>query len=212
MKILAIGAHFDDVELGCGGTLLKHRDAGDQIYILVVSHSGYRSQTLRFSRLKKVAKQEGIKSAKILGAKLFCCNKTPTIIIPTEKLVLDLELIVNKIQPDRVYTHSAYDCHADHAAIGFTSLRACRKCPEIFTYRSNWYIINGANGEIDDNYYVNISEYIEQKERLMRIFESEMKKVNYTWIDFVKAQNKASGAKVGVDFAETFRCIKMFWK
>jgi len=209
MKILAIGTHFDDVELGCGGTLLKHRDKGDEIYIIVVTHSGYKSPNKRFNRKPELAKEEGEKSAAFLRAKLICCAKEPLVLIPTEKLVLDIEKIVNSINPKRVYTHQPNDSHADHAAVGYISLRACRKCDEVILYRSNWYIMDSAP---DDNYYVDISDHIDQKVQLLRLFESEMKNSDYAWIDFVKKQNSAAGAKVGVDYAETFHTIKMFWK
>lgn len=209
MKILAIGAHFDDVELGCGGTLLKHRDKGDDITILVLTHSGYNSPSGKFYRKKEEARMEGEMSAKILGAKLLCLNLEPTMLIPTEKLVLQIEESVNKINPDRVYTHQPNDSHADHATTGYVSLRACRKCDEVLLFRSNWYIMDNAQ---DDNFYVDISDFIEQKDKLIRLFESEMKKVNYSWIDFVKKQNGANGAKVDVSYAETFHLVKMFWK
>lgn len=209
MKILAIGAHFDDVELGCGGTLLKHKERGDDISIIVITHSGYESPTTNSVRSKDQAKLEGEKCAKMLGASLICCDKEPTVLVPTEKFVLEVEHIVSKIKPDRVYTHRPNDSHADHAAVGYVSLRACRKCDEILLYRSNWFVTDGTQ---EDNFYVDISPFMEQKINLIRVYESEMKKVNYSWIDFVKKQNYATGAKVGVKFAETFHFVKMFWR
>ncbi|MCX5816461.1 MAG: PIG-L family deacetylase [Proteobacteria bacterium] len=209
MKILAIGAHFDDIELGCGGTLIKHREKGDEIYLLVVTHSAYESSTKGLNREKAVARAEGKRSAHVLGATLICCDKEPITLVSTEKLVQEIEEIVDRLKPDRVYTHQPNDSHADHAAIGFVSMRACRKCDEVFLYRSNWYIMDNTQ---DDNYYSDISDYIEQKVELLELFESEMKNVNYSWIDFVKRQNMASGAKVNVMYAETFRIVKMFWK
>lgn len=208
MRVLAIGAHFDDVELGCGGTLLKHKSKGDDLYIVVVTHSGYESPTKKMTRTREQAMSEGEKSARILGAHLVCCEKEPLVLTPTESLVLDIEDIVNTIQPDRVYTHQANDSHADHAAVGYISMRACRKCSEVLMYRSNWYIMdNGGH----DNYYVDISDFLEQKMALIGLFESEMKHINFSWIDFVKQQNSAAGLKVNVPYAETFHIMKMFW-
>ncbi len=207
--MLAIGAHFDDIELGCGGTLLKHQDLGDEINLLVVTHSAYTSPSKESSRERDQARTEGEKSARFLRASLLCCNKDPIVLIPTEKLVLEIEGIVNNIKPDRVYTHQPNDSHADHAAVGYISMRACRKCNQVFFYRSNWYIMDNTQ---DDNYYVNISDYMDRKVELLNIFESEMKQVNYSWIDFVKKQNSAAGAKVGVPYAETFHVMKFFWE
>jgi len=209
MRILAVGAHFDDVELGCGGTLLRHKKEGDDIYILVITDSGYASQTKKYRRSSAQARKEGERSAKYLKANLICCNKKPIVLVPTEKLVLEIEKIVNSIKPDCVYTHHPDDSHADHAAVGYVSMRACRKCDKVLMYRSSWYIMDNTR---DDNYYVNISNFIDEKVKLLNFFESEMKNINYSWINFVKKQNSAAGAKVNVSYAETFHMIKMFVK
>ena len=209
MKILAIGAHFDDIELGCGGTLLRHKDNGDDIYLLVITHSGYTSFDKKRARRKEQARSEGEKSAKALGATLICCEKAPVSIVPTEGLVLELEEIINKINPDCVYTHQPNDSHADHAAVGYCSIRASRKCSEVMLYRSNWYIMDNTQ---DDNYYVDISAHMEEKMELMRMFKSEMEQVNYSWVDFVRKQNSASGAKINVSYAETFHIMKKVWE
>ncbi|PWR72860.1 PIG-L deacetylase family protein [Methanospirillum lacunae] len=209
MKVLAIGAHADDVELGCGGTLLRHRNAGDEIYITVVTHSGYTSTNKNLVRHKETALEEGKRSASILKAQFLCLEKEPLVLVPNEKLVLELDEVINRIKPDRIYVHRSSDNHSDHAAVGYVAIRAARKCDSVFLYRSNWYIMdNGA----EDKYYVDISDCIEQKKELIAVFESEMKAVNYSWIDFVIKQNSAAGAKIGVDYAETFQMVKMIWR
>ena len=55
MKILAIGAHADDVELGAAGTIAKHAKAGDQVTILLVTHSGYENFDGKIIRDRQVA-------------------------------------------------------------------------------------------------------------------------------------------------------------
>ena len=208
MKVLAIGTHFDDVELGCGGTLLKHISKGDEVNILVVTHSGYTKEADDFERAKSLAKEEGVKSAHTMGANLHCMDKDPLNLVPTESFVFEIERHINEIRPDRVYTHQPTDTHSDHAAVGTATLRACRKRKEIFLYRSNWYIIDNSP---KDNYYVDISDFVHKKMELLHIYKIEMEKVNYTWIDFVKKQNEAAGARIYTDAAETFHLVKQIW-
>ncbi|WP_419779741.1 PIG-L deacetylase family protein [Maridesulfovibrio sp.] len=205
MKILAIGAHFDDVELGCGGTLFKHSEAGDEIHILVVTHSGYSDDT-NHTRSAEDALQEGKEAAKMIGATLHTLNKETLVLAPSEHLVHNIYEIVAKINPDRVYCHRPNDYHSDHASVGFASLRATRRCPEVFCYRSSWYILDEPQ---DDNCFIDISDYVEQKCTLVKIFKSELEKVNYSWLEFVQAQNHAAGLKIGVKSAETYRVIKI---
>jgi LmbE family N-acetylglucosaminyl deacetylase len=206
MIILAIGAHFDDVELGCGGTLLKHNRRDDELHILVVTHSGYTSKVKAIVRSKTEALEEGKRSAAHLKARLHCLNLEPINILPTEQNIIDLEERILSIRPDIVYTHQPNDSNADHAAVGYMSMRACRKCDRVLLYRSNWYILDDSR---PDNYYVDITEYMGEKESLIRYFDSEMRNVNYSWVDFVKKQNCASGAKIGVGYAETFHAMKI---
>ena len=59
MNVLAIGAHFDDVELGCGGTLAKHKAKGDSVFVYIATESGYRAADNTVIRDNDVARREG---------------------------------------------------------------------------------------------------------------------------------------------------------
>lgn len=208
MRVLAIEAHLDDVELGCGGTLLKHRDQGDELFTLCLTHSSYEVAPGGYRRTKEEALREGMRAAAQLGSRLTVINNEPLVLTATEKLVLEIEAIVRDIRPERVYTHHPNDVHADHAAVGSMSLRACRKINEVFFYRSNWYF---GTGQPEDNFYVDISPQADEKLQLISYFESEIGKANNTWPDFVRKQNQAAGARIGVAHAETFSVLKMTW-
>ena len=67
MNVLAIGAHFDDIELGCAGTLAKHVANGDDVYAYVVTQSGFTNHKNIEVRSNEVATQEGEDAMKILG-------------------------------------------------------------------------------------------------------------------------------------------------
>ena len=69
MKILAIGAHLDDIELACGGTIAKAIKAGNQVKVIVMSKSGYTNFDGKQMRENDVAIQEGTNALKILGLK-----------------------------------------------------------------------------------------------------------------------------------------------
>ena len=69
MNILAIGAHFDDVELGCGGTLARHVLDKDNVFVYVATLSGFSNHNGEMIRKNSVAKSEGEKAMKILGVK-----------------------------------------------------------------------------------------------------------------------------------------------
>ncbi len=79
MNVLAIGAHFDDLELGCGGTLIKHVKRGDNVTMLVVTKSSYNDPNNKVIRRAEVAYEEGEKAASIvtLSPLLTCLIKVP---------------------------------------------------------------------------------------------------------------------------------------
>lgn len=206
MKILAIGAHFDDVEIGCGGTLLKRRlENGDSITILTVTSSEYTSPENGATRKPEVARKEAEDAARIIGAELICMDKEPLTLIHTEQLAHELNHVVQDISPDLVLTHWGGDFHSDHAAVSQSSVRAARHVGTILLYRSNWY---HTETKFIGNYYVDISSYLDKKLDVIRVYDSVLKQVNYSWLDFIRQQNRFMGMKVGVDAAESFRCIK----
>ena len=69
MNILAIGAHFDDIELGCGGTLAKHIKNGDKVYVFVATRSGFSDHRGKLVRSNEVAMKEGKNAMQKLGIK-----------------------------------------------------------------------------------------------------------------------------------------------
>lgn len=205
MKILAIGAHFDDVELGCGGTLFKHKENNDEIYILVLTQSNYVSNN--HIRVKSIAKKEGLKAAKTIGANLICGNFETLNLKPDKSLINYLIQIVEKIQPDIVYTHYIGDQHLDHKAIAECSIIATRKVKKVYAYMSNIYATNPL---FNPNYFVDISKYFTRKLNLVDIYESE-KDTHLNWRKQLEYFNGLYGLKQYTDFVEPFVTIKERW-
>ena len=122
MKILAIGAHYDDVEIGCGGFLLKRVDKGDEIIILTLTESGYTNANNDFTRQAILAKNEAEVAAKLIGAKLISMNKPTNQLIHNEAFSYEFDKIIEKYKPDIVLTHWGGDFHSDPAAVSLSSI------------------------------------------------------------------------------------------
>lgn len=206
-NILAIGAHFDDIELGCGGTVAKHVADGDNVIMLVLTNSAYYNYDGTPIRTVEVAKREGELAAKILGV-----NKLIAIGLETKTLQYGFELIeiINKIideeQIDTIYTHWDKDVHQDHSAIGKATFNAGRHVKNILMYRSNWY---HTSTEFRGNYYSDISNFMDIKIASVKAHENEYTKFGQGWVDFFINEDSNAGKKIGVDFAETFEIIKV---
>lgn len=85
MNVLGVGAHFDDLELGCSGTLIKHVNNGDRVIMLVVTNSSYKNHSGDLIRDGDTAYKEGVKAANIIGAELICMGYE-TFLFPLKNL------------------------------------------------------------------------------------------------------------------------------
>lgn len=206
-NILAIGAHFDDIELGVGGTIARHVAAGDNVIMLVVTNSAYYNYDGTTVRTEEVAAQEGAAAAKILGVNLLI-----SLGMETKTLKYGFELIeaINKVidenNIDLVYTHWDKDVHQDHSAIGRATFNAARHVKNILMYQSNWY---HTSTEFRGNYYSDISDFMDIKVLSVEAHANEVAKFGPKWIKFFENENANAGQKIGCEFAECFEVVKV---
>src|SRR5271157_554573 len=189
MNILAIGAHFDDIELGCGGALARHVAKGDTVYAFIATDSGFINHENKIIRSNEIAKAEGLEAMQMLGVKLICGNFHTLEVEFCEELNVQIVKIVEEKKIEKIYTHWIGDIHHDHQALARASLHSCRHVPRMLMYRSNWY---PSNLDFKGNFYIDITEYWNKKEQSIRVHKSELERTREEWIDFFK--NEATNA------------------
>jgi N-acetylglucosamine malate deacetylase 1 len=205
LNILAIGAHFDDIELGCGGTLIKHAKNGDKVHIIVLTDSEYGNYDGTLIRGKDTALKEGKAAAKIIGGSLKMGPFKTKQVIYGVALIEYLNEVIDSNNIDLVYTHWSHDMHQDHNAIGKATINAARHIPRVLMYRSNWY----ATDELfNKRFYSDISTELEKKIEAIKAHKSEYERRGDKWIDFVVNQNRNDGTEIGVEYAESFEVVK----
>lgn len=206
MNILAIGAHFDDVELGCGGALARHAREGDDVFVYVPTLSGFAGPGKQTVRTNETALKEANEAMRILGIKKLICGEFETMEVEfCEPLNVEIVRIVEDHKIDKVYTHWVGDIHHDHQAVSRGSLHGCRHVPRMLMYRSNWY---HSTLDFRGNYYVDITDYWDIKEKAVRAHASEMERIGNAWIDFFRNEAENAGQKIGVGLAEVFEMVK----
>lgn len=206
MNILAIGAHFDDVELGCGGALAKHTQNGDNVYVYVATVSGFTNQYNQTVRSSEIALGEAQAAMQILGVKELICGKFKTLEVEfVDELNIEILRIVQEKKIDKVYAHWIGDIHHDHQAVAKASLHSCRHVPRLLMYRSNWY---HSTMEFRGNFYIDITRQWDTKERAIQAHASEMDRTSSKWIGFFKNEAENAGQRIGVNYAEVFEVVK----
>ncbi|MBW7954468.1 PIG-L family deacetylase [Candidatus Gracilibacteria bacterium] len=164
-KILAIGPHPDDIELGCFGTMCRYASEGDDINFLVLTKGEGGSNGLDRTN-------EAKESASLLKCNLFIENLKDKYVSEGVETISVIEKYINKIKPDIVFIPSRYDTHQDHRAIHYASLVATRLINEIYIYQSP-----STNTDFKPNYYVDITDFIETKLKAVKIHSSQGGKV-----------------------------------
>lgn len=206
MNVLAIGAHFDDVELGCGGSLAKHADNGDNVYVYVATKSGYKNQNQEIVRSNKIAIHEAKQAMKHLNVKQLICGNFTTLEIEfIDELNLEIIKLIENFNIDLVYTHWDGDIHHDHQALSKSSLHSCRHVKRLLMYRSNWY---HSTKEFKSNFYIDITDYWSQKMKAILEHKSEMTRTNNKWLGFFRNEAENAGQRIGVKYAEVFEVVK----
>ena len=206
MNILAIGAHFDDVELGCGGALARHVANGDVVYVYVATVSGFVNQYGQTVRGSEAALEEAQNAMQVLGVKEMICGQFKTLEVEfVDSLNIEILKIVQEKEINMVYTHWIGDIHHDHQAVARASLHSCRHVPRLLMYRSNWY---HSTMEFRGNFYVEITDYWDTKERGIRSHVSEIDRTGEKWISFFKNEAENAGQRIGVKYAEVFEVVK----
>ena len=205
MNILAIGAHTDDIELGCGGTLLKHVARGDTVHMLTMTDSAYSAPDGTPVRLAAEARSEAEKSASIIGATLTILPYKTFGVPCTDETTSVILSYIQAHKIDTVYSHWVHDIHLDHVQTGRAVLMAGRHVPRFMMYRSNYYT---STQPFIGNLYSDISETFDRKLEAIRCFETELIRVSYSWIDFFTHQNSNDGKVIGVKYAEAFEIVR----
>lgn len=199
MNILAIGAHPDDIELGCGGTLIKYANNGCNVYLCVMSNGSQAGEPA-----KRMLEQE--ESARRMKAKEVIwgtCEDTK--ITVCQENVNFIENIVKKINPREVYVNFADDSHQDHRALAQCVVSATRYVKRVLFYED--YTSSNFNPDI----FVDIEPVLDAKINVMQAFDSQINRTfpsGLNMLEGVKAVANFRGFQAKVRYAEGFKAVR----
>ena len=211
-NVLAIGAHPDDIEFGCFGTLKKHIDAGDNVTLLVMTHSSVKDAfTQAVTRNAQVSVEEAERAAEVLGAELILGPFRDTKVPFDAESVAFIEKVVKSKNIDTVYTHWSGDTHQDHINTLSATMAATRLVPNVLCYEQV-PLPRITTIYPTANYYVDITDTLETKLDGCRAHKSQIDKFNqggFDILDGIKTLAKYRGNQAGVRYAEAFDVLKM---
>ena len=195
-RVLVIGAHPDDVEIGCGGAMAKHHAAGDLLHILTLSRGAAGGDTnLRMA--------EAQKAASLFGAHLEMANLQDTHISEGRETIEIISNAIRDMTPTHIYTHCTEDTHQDHRAVHNASLVAARGVPNVYCYQTP-----SSTVEFHPNRFVDITDFIKAKLQAIDMYGSQSERMAALEPDNILATARYWGRFAGYIMAEPMRIVR----
>lgn len=223
-QILVVAAHPDDEVLGCGGTIARHADVGDQVQVLIMAEGATSRQQQRdreqvgdeLSALTRAAHAAGV----ILGAagvELLALPDNRLDSLDLLDVIKQIETRINRYQPQAVYVHHAGDVNVDHRRLHEAVVTACRPTPGHCVKRllsfevassSEWQP-PGSAPTFQPNWFVDISDQWRRKRDALLAYASEMRPWPHARsLEALEHLARWRGAQVGVEAAEAFCLLR----
>jgi len=207
-NVLAVGAHADDVDIGCGGTVALHAKKGDNVIILVMAESSYTYYDGRVLRTKEEGEIEEKNAAKILGAKLINLGFETKKVPYSAESIEAINEIIDKYNIDIIYTHWYHDTHQDHRRTTQAVLSAGRYVKNILMYEPEYPAGRSYSG-FRNQYYMDITSTFEIKMEAIRQHKSQIKKYGDEFLEAIEARARHRGYEIGNKYAECFEVIRI---
>lgn len=209
MKILAIGAHLDDIELACGGTLVNWLRKGYAVKMVLMSDSAFTTAHGRTERSREVALTEGRTAAGILGISDLEILDFPTKDVPYDSdTVSALDRIMEEFKPTLVLTHWPFDTHQAHRNTALSVISSARRLNSILTYEP--FPPSGRSYvAFRPQVYVDITGSIDIKVEAMKAHRSQYDKYGEDWIEAIQGRARMRGYECGKKYAEVFEVVRL---
>jgi len=217
-RVLAVGAHPDDIEIFCAGTLARFVQKGVQVTMVTVTNGEKGSFELSAEELAEIRKNECREAAKVIGADWIGMGYPDGELIRSPDLHLQMIQVIQKANPDLIITLSPNDYHSDHVEVSkaVTNASFFGVCPQ---FSKDGVVCNGVpfvyfmdttcGVDFVPEEYVDITETLETKLEMYSKHESqhrylkEREGVDFT--DIIKTTAHFRGLQCGAEFAEAFR-------
>ncbi len=210
MKILVVGAHLDDIELACGGTIAKAIRNGHQVKTLIMSKSGYTNKEGQVQRSDDVAVKEGVEALRTLGVEDIEILDFETKDIPFRSDVVNaIDVVMAAYNPDVIFTHHPFDTHQAHEGVAKATIAAARRKNTVFFFEpiqpsGRSYVA------FKPDLYVGIDETVDIKIEALKKHKSEYNKFGgEDWIQGVKSRSGFRGYEIGKKYAEAFEILRL---
>jgi LmbE family N-acetylglucosaminyl deacetylase len=201
MRILAIGAHPDDIEFGCGGTLIKYARQGHEPFLLVMTDGGGGGDG-------SVRQREQEAAARVLRSSRLFWGGYPDTALPLDRsLIQRVERVIQEVRPDFIFVHAPDDTHQDHRHLATCTVTATRYTRNVLFYEGP------TTQNFSPSVFVDIDSVLEDKVASLQTHASQVGKTNIeglTIVDIARSSAHFRGIQGRVRNAEGFVPLRLF--
>lgn len=216
-KILVIAVHPDDETLGCGGTILKHKENEDQIFWLILTKANQNiSKINNVENIQREYIEKAANHYEFDGWKQLNFLTTTLDEYPLGDVIREISNYINEIKPNIIYYHHFADVHSDHrvASEAITSCTKNFRYPFIErvlifeTLSETEFAPSIRNNAFVPNVFSDITTFMEKKLQIMQLFTTEqMPEPLPRAISTIRALGRYRGSRIGVEYAEAFTLL-----
>ena len=199
LNVLAIGAHPDDIEFGCGGTLMKMAKRGDNIHMLIMTKGGMGGKA-------EVRHREQQRAAKFINAKKVFWGRFRDTYVPSNKQVIStVENAIKKTDSEIVFINYYEDTHQDHRLIADNAIASSRYIKSVFFYEVP------TTQRFEPDVFVDISDILKDKLKLLSLHASQVSKTGVEELSILESAKSCAnfrGFQARVKYAEGFKSLR----
>lgn len=222
--VLVVAAHPDDEVLGCGGTIARHAEAGDEVHVLILGE-GVTSRDSRRDNQKRRKDIASLDRAVAAAAKTLGVAKVHRAYLPDNRfdsvdlldVIKEVERVVEIVHPDRLYTHHAGDLNIDHRIVHQAAVTAARPMPggsvsTVLAFEipssTEW---QGANSDRPflPQVYREVTRTLKKKLKALGAYRSEIRPYPHPRsLRSVEILARHRGTAAGMEAAEAFMLVR----
>lgn len=201
VNILAIGAHPDDIEFGCGGSLIKYTRKGHRLSLLVMTGGGLGGPA-------DVRMAEQTASRRILNAEeIFWGGFEDTHLTVGIDLIRKIEQVIETVKPEFIFCNFPDDTHQDHRHLAQAIMSATRYIRNVLFYEGP------TTQNFNPQVYVDIADTLDAKLEALRAHRSQVMKTNIEDLSIIEVARSSAnfrGIQGRVKYAEAFHSLRLF--
>ncbi len=205
-KILVVGAHPDDPETGCGGTIARLISEGNEVVVVYMTRGERGIKGVGLDEAAKIRTAEALEACKVFGCRSIFLTQIDSAAEITPERYTEMINLMKQEKPDVVLSHWPLDGHRDHAICGILVLDAWRRVGSTFDLFFYEVMLGTQSKDFIPTDFVDITDFRDIKLKASRCHKSQ--DVDDWYDEYHTPMEVLRGMQYGCKYAEAFKRLE----